>query len=165
MMPRHVNILTISIQNFLKSLEIIHGLSTNGFNPHDNKATPYSCWPIFVIAYNLPTSMCMEREYIFLTLVIPGPRSLSKSLHMYLRPLIDELKVLWDSGINTFDASKKRNFNMKVSLLCTISDFPAYEMLSGWSTYGKLTCPHCIKITKSFVLDHSKNCCKFDCHC
>ena len=25
----------------------------------------------------------------------------------------------------------------------TVSDFPAYAMLSGWSTAGKLTCPYC----------------------
>ena len=26
----------------------------------------------------------------------------------------------------------------------TINDFPAYGMVSGWSTHGKLACPYCM---------------------
>ena len=108
--------------------------------------------------------MSMRREYIFLSLVIPGPKSPGKCIDVYLKPLIDELKILWDNGINTFDAWKKQNFMMKAALLWTISDFPAYGMLSGWSTHGKLACPHCMGHTKAFRLDHGKKPCWFDCH-
>ena len=83
------------------------GLCTDGFNPFSNSSSPYSCWRIFLTPYNLPPSMCMKREYIFLTLMVPGPKSLGKSLDVYLQPLIDELKILWYIGINTFDAWKK----------------------------------------------------------
>jgi len=65
-------------------------LCTYGFNPISNTGTPYSCWPVFVTPYNLPPSMCTKKEYIFLTLVILGPNSPSKSLDVYLRPLVDE---------------------------------------------------------------------------
>ncbi|CAK8565165.1 unnamed protein product [Lathyrus sativus] len=53
---------------------------------------------------------------------------------------------------------------MKATLLWTISDFPAYGMLSEWSTHGKLSCPYCMGNSKSFVLEHGKKCCCFDCH-
>jgi len=105
------------------------GLCTDGFNPFSNLT--YSCWLVFITPYNLPPSMCMRREYIFLALIIPGPKSPGKSLDVYLRPLIDELKFLWDEGVNTFDLWKKQNFMIRVTLLWTISDFPAYGMLSG----------------------------------
>ncbi|XP_020229215.1 uncharacterized protein LOC109810217 [Cajanus cajan] len=53
---------------------------------------------------------------------------------------------------------------MKAALLWTISDFPAYGMLSGWSTHGRLACPYCMEHSKSFYLKHGRKCCWFDCH-
>jgi len=34
----------------------------------------------------------------------------------------------------------------------TINDFPAYGMLFGWSTHGKLACPYCMENNKAFTL-------------
>jgi len=34
----------------------------------------------------------------------------------------------------------------------TINDFPAYGMVSGWSTHEKLACPYCIENNKAFTL-------------
>jgi len=34
----------------------------------------------------------------------------------------------------------------------TINDFPAYGMIFGWSTHGKLACPYCIENNKAFTL-------------
>jgi len=140
------------------------GLYTDGFNPFINSSSSYSCWPVFLTPYNLPPSMCMKREYIFLTLMIPGPRSPGKSLDVYLQLLIDELKILWDIGVNTFDAWKKQNFIMKAALMWTISDFLAYGMLSGWSTHGKFACPYCMGDINSFTLKSGGKPCWFDCH-
>lgn len=108
-------------------------LSTNSFCPFGASPStpPYLCWLVFVTPYNLTPSMCLEREYIFLSLVILGPRSLGKSLDVYLQSLIDELKILWDIGVNILYAWKKQNFIMKATLYWTISDFPAYGMLSS----------------------------------
>nr|GEU46707.1 hypothetical protein [Tanacetum cinerariifolium] len=135
------------------------GLSTDGFNPFGHISVPYSCWPVFVTPYNLPPLMCMK-EVLFLTLIIPGPQSPGKNIDVYLRPLIDELKMLWDDGV-TFDVSREQNFKMRAILLWTISDFPAYGMLSGWSTHGKMSCPYCMENTKAFTL---KNGGKPNCH-
>jgi hypothetical protein len=41
---------------------------------------------------------------------------------------------------------------MRAVLMWTINDFPAYGMLSGWVTHGRLACPHCMEHTKSFTL-------------
>ena len=46
-------------------------------------------------------------------------------------PLIEKSKQLWDVGPTTYDISKKQNFNMRATILWTISDFLAYGMLSG----------------------------------
>ena len=107
------------------------GLCTDGFTPFVNNSTPYSYWPIFVTPYNLPPRMCMNKSNIYLSLITPGPTSPSQSINIFLRPLINELQKLWSEGVCTFDAFQKQNFNMRAALLWTISDFPAYGMLSG----------------------------------
>ncbi|XP_038983288.1 uncharacterized protein LOC120111038 [Phoenix dactylifera] len=140
------------------------GLCTDGFNPFSQSARPYSCWPVFVTVYNLPPSICMKRPYIFLSLVISGPKSPGKSIDVLLRPLIDELKILWEVGVTTYDIFRKENFQMKAVLLWTINDFPAYGMLSGWSTHGKLACPYCMENSKTFTLQHGGKTSFFDCH-
>jgi hypothetical protein len=33
----------------------------------------------------------------------------------------------------------------------TINDFPAYQMVSGWSTHEKLACPYCMENNKAFT--------------
>jgi hypothetical protein len=41
---------------------------------------------------------------------------------------------------------------MRVALMWTINDFSAYEMVSGWNTYGKPACPYWMEINKAFML-------------
>ena len=94
-----------------------------------------------LLVYNLPPWMCMKSEYSILSLHIPGPRSPGNDINIYLQPLIDELKLLWDSGVETYDASRNETFQMRAALMWTIGDFPAYAMLCGWSTKGKFACP------------------------
>ena len=140
------------------------GLSTDGFNPFGNSAVPRTCWPVFLTPYNLPPWMCMKQQYLFLTLIILGPNSPGKKLSVYLRPLIDELKRLWTVGVKSWDVSVQAEFTLRANLMWTISDFPAYGMLAGWSTHGKLACPYCMERTKSFTLVNGRKPCWFDCH-
>ena len=44
----------------------------------------------------------------------------------------------------------------------TMSDFPAYVMLSGWSTKGKFAYPWCNYGTNSRYLKHSRKMCYMD---
>jgi hypothetical protein len=128
------------------------GLCTDGFNPFGSFAASYSCWPVILMVYNLPPGMCMRSEFMFLSMVIPGPSSPGRNIDVCLRPLIDELTQLWSSGALTYDISKKQNFVMRAALMWTINDFPAYGMVSGWSTHGKLACPYCMENNKAFTL-------------
>jgi len=38
----------------------------------------------------------------------------------------------------------------------TINDFPAYGMLSGWSTAGKFECSICMNKSKAFSLKNGR---------
>jgi hypothetical protein len=107
------------------------GLCTDGFNSFGSFVAPYSCWPITLTVYNLPPGMCMRPEFMFLSMVIPGPSSLVRNIDVCLRPLIDELAQLWSSRALTYDILRKQNFLMRAALMWTINDFPAYGMLFG----------------------------------
>ncbi|XP_019248394.1 PREDICTED: uncharacterized protein LOC109227650 [Nicotiana attenuata] len=121
------------------------GLASDGFQPFRNSKTSYSIWRVVLILYNLPPWLC--------------PNSPGDAIDTYLQPLIEELKELWEVGIETFDASSKQNFKLHASLLWTINDFPAYGNLSGWSTKEKLACTYCNKDTSSIRLANSKKQC------
>jgi len=88
--------------------------------------------------------------------LILGPRAPGNDIDVYLQSLIDELKELWDNGVESYDASMKETFQLHALILWTINDFLAYENLSGWSTKGKVACPCCNEDTQSLSLPNRK---------
>jgi hypothetical protein len=93
------------------------GLCTDGFNLFGSFAAPYSCWLVILMVYNLPPGMCMRSEFMFLSMVIPGPSSPVWNIDVCLRSLIDELTQLWSSGALTYNISRKHNFVMRAALM------------------------------------------------
>jgi hypothetical protein len=69
-------------------------LSMDGFQPYSSDSTVYSCWPVFMMPYNLPPNKCLKEEFIFLALVILGPKESKKQMNIFLRSLMEELKEL-----------------------------------------------------------------------
>ncbi|CAM8987826.1 unnamed protein product [Rhodiola kirilowii] len=120
------------------------GLATDGFNPFGAAGLSHSTWPIVVMPYNLPPSMCMKKEFNILALLISGPKSPGKCLNVFMQPLIDELNILWDTGVLTFDRHGRSTFNMKAAVIWTISDFPSLGMLGGLKCKGYKACPSCL---------------------
>jgi len=135
------------------------GLASDGFNPFGMLNVSYSCWPVILIPYNLLPWLCLKQSYWMLSMMIPGARSPGVSIDVYLQPLIDELKVLWEEGVKAWDAKERKDFDLHAILLWTINDFPAYAMLSGWSTKGKFACPYCHTKTDYLWLKHGKKHC------
>ena len=74
------------------------GLCTDGFDPFGQVEKAYSCWPVVLTPYNLPPDLCMRREFMFLTVLIPGDRYPGMKIDVYLQPLINELESFWDVG-------------------------------------------------------------------
>ncbi|GLT74863.1 hypothetical protein SLA2020_466290 [Shorea laevis] len=138
----------------LQQKGLTHGVNLRG----------HSCWSVFIVVYNLPPEMCMRPKFTFLTLVIFGPKSLGKNIDVFLHPLIDDMKQLWSSGVETFDSFRKQNFTMRAMLMWTITDFPGYGMIYGWSTHGRLSCPYCMEMTRAFYLQSGHKISFFDCH-
>jgi hypothetical protein len=70
-------------------------LLTDGFQPYSSDSITYSCWPVFAMPYNLPPNEYRKEGFIFLGLMIPGPKELRKQMNIYLRLFMEELNELW----------------------------------------------------------------------
>nr|GEX95973.1 hypothetical protein [Tanacetum cinerariifolium] len=126
------------------------GLAADGFNPFGNLSQAYIMWLVILTTYNLPPWLCMKESYFMLTLLILGPKSPGKDIDVYLRPLIEDLKFLWDrKGVETINVASGQKFNMRAMVLWTINNFPPRSSLSGWSGQGYKACSTCNKDTPS----------------
>jgi hypothetical protein len=106
------------------------GLATDGFDAFNTNSTPYSCWPIFVVPYNLPPSLCMKFEFMFLCLIVPNLDTPGPRINVMLKPFIEELKQLW-IGVEAYDCYKKQKFNLRAAYLWSVHDFKAYNIFLG----------------------------------
>ncbi|CAL9012150.1 unnamed protein product [Prunus brigantina] len=134
-------------------------LSSDGFNPHSSLSSRYSCWPVILVTYNLPPWLCMKRKFMMLTLLISGPKQPGNDIDVYLEPLIDDLKSLWDGIRGVYDAHNGEYFTLRVALMWTINDFPAYGNLSGCVVKGYKACPICGDDTPSHRLKNGHKIC------
>jgi hypothetical protein len=119
------------------------GLSMDGFQPHSTDSSPYSCWPVFVMPYNLPPNIWLKHGFIFLAFVIPGPKELKKQMNVFMQPLFEELKKLWP-GVDAYDSHLKCRFNLRAAYLWLIHDYLAYDKFVGWCVDSRLNCPVCM---------------------
>ncbi|CAL2256775.1 unnamed protein product [Prunus armeniaca] len=129
-------------------------LSYDGFNHHSSLSSKYSCWPVILVAYNL-----LPWLFMMLTLLISGPKQPRNDIDVYLEPLIDDLKSLWDGIRGVYDAHIGEYFTLKGVLLWTVNDFPTYDNLSGCVVKGYKACPKCGNDTPSHRLKNGHKIC------
>jgi hypothetical protein len=127
------------------------GLLMNGFQPHSEASSPYSCWLVFVMPYNMPPNKCLKQGFIFLALVIPDPKLPKKQMNVFLHLLMEGMKELWKE-VDAYDSHLKCRFNLRVDYLWSIHDYLAYGKFAGWCVHGRLNCPICMDDTDAFRL-------------
>ena len=93
---------------------------------------------------------------MMLYLLISGPQQPRNDFDVYLAPLLDYLKMLWEKGVESYDAHLQELFTLRAIILWTINDFPAYGNLSGCVVKGYFTCSICREDTYSHRLKHGK---------
>jgi hypothetical protein len=138
-------------------------LSIDGFQPHSTNSSPYYCWPVFIMPYNLSPNKCLKQGFIFLALDILGPKESKKQMNIFLRSLMEELKEMWQ-GIDAYDSNLKCQFNLRAAYLWSINDYLAYDKFVSWCVHGRLNCPICIDDSDAFRMQHDKKFSFFDCH-
>jgi hypothetical protein len=61
--------------------------------------------------------------YLLLTCIIFGPKQPSNDIDVFLEPFMENIKILWETGVTMTDASEKK-FTLKSIIFVTITDFP-----------------------------------------
>jgi hypothetical protein len=64
------------------------GLLMDGFQPHSEASSLYSCWLVFIMPYILSPNKYLKQGFIFLALIIPGPKEPKKQMNVLLHPLM-----------------------------------------------------------------------------
>jgi hypothetical protein len=122
--------------------------------------------------YNLSPNKCLKEGFIFLAIVILGPKEPNKQMNIFLRPLMEELKELWQ-GVDAYDSHLKYQFmiiwHMAICLptnvyLWSIHDYLAYGKFAGWCVHVRLNCPVCMDDSDAIRLQHDRKVSFFDCH-
>ena len=78
-------------------------LATDGFNLFGNLNISYSMWPMMLISYKVSSWKCMKESFIFMSLLILDSKVPDNKIDVYLHPLIDDLKELWENGVQTYE--------------------------------------------------------------
>jgi hypothetical protein len=93
---------------------------------------------------------------MMLTILVSGPKQPGDRIDVYLRPLVDDLKILWKPGVpEVWDEYKHEEFTMHGMLFTTINDNPTQRNLYGQSKRKGAACPHCLEDSCTIWLRHS----------
>ena len=91
-----------------------------------------------------------------LCMMIAGLRQPGNDIFAYLSLLIEDLRKLWEDGVDVWDGNLHKTFRLCAMVFCTINDFLAYRNLRGYSVKGHHACPICKKNTSFIQLKHGK---------
>lgn len=128
----------------------------DGMNPFGEQSTSHNTWPISLCIYNLPPWVCMKRKFLMMPILISGPKQPGNNIDVYLRPLVDELLLLWSKpGVLVWDEHKLEHFDLRALLFVTSNDWPTLINISGQSNKGYNACTHCFDDCRGEFL---KNC-------
>jgi hypothetical protein len=84
---------------FDNARSIQFAMSIDGVNPFGNQSTTRSTWPVVLSLYNLPHWECKKHKYMMLTILVSEPKQPGDRIDVYLRPLVDDLNILWKPGV------------------------------------------------------------------
>jgi hypothetical protein len=78
-------------------------LSTDGMNPFAEKINKHSTWLVILTIYSLPPWLMQKRKYILLTILISRPTQPGVDMDVFLEPLMEDMKILWETGVKILD--------------------------------------------------------------
>jgi hypothetical protein len=93
-----------------------------------------------------PSTLAMQETEIY---------DADNRIGVYLRPLVDDLKILWKPGVKeVWDEYKREELTMRA--FTTINDNPTHRNLPGQSKRKGAACPHYLEDICAVCLRHSK---------
>ena len=106
-------------------------MSTDRMNPFGDLSGSHNTWLVILTIYNLPPWLCQKHRYLLLTMLIYGPRQLGNDIDVFLEPLIEDMKILWEKMVEMIDASLRKKFTLKAIIFVTITDYPG--LFHNWT--------------------------------
>lgn len=133
-------------QHFLSlSTSLAFMFNVDWFQPYTH--TVLSVGVIYLTIMNLPRLMRFKREHVIIIGIIPGPTEPSHDINPFLKPLVEELLLLW-TGVDMRVRSGATTIqkNIRGTLLCCTCDLPAGRKACGflWRN-ATLGCSRCLK--------------------
>jgi hypothetical protein len=105
----------------------------------------------------------MKQGFVFLALVILGPKEPRKQINIFMHPFFEEMKELWQ-GVDAYDSYLECHFNLRATYLWSIHDYLAYDKFASWCVHSRLNYLICMDDTDAFRLEHDRKVSFFDCH-
>ena len=66
-------------------------------------------------------------------MLISGLKQPGNDIDVFLEPLMEDMKMLWENGVKITDASVKKVFTLKAIIFVTITDYPDFLHCRGRS--------------------------------
>jgi len=131
----------------MEPINVRLGLAIDGVNMFSEKQSTWSTWSVVLFNYNIPPWLTMKKHFIVLSLIILRPKFVKgENIDTYFKPLVEELKKLWQTGMHVRDVSKvheKHHFMLQAILLWMIHDLPMYKVVLRLATKRYRVCPIC----------------------
>ena len=64
-------------------------------------------------------------------MIFSGPRQPGNDIEVFLEPLMEDMKILWEEGVKMMDAPLKKEFTLKAIIFVTITDYPGLFFTIG----------------------------------
>ncbi|KAI7945993.1 hypothetical protein MJO29_012381 [Puccinia striiformis f. sp. tritici] len=128
---------------------ITFGMFMDGINPYGNRQAGKHASVTFIIlvCLSLPVSLWYSPENIFIAGIAPGPKEPSlEEVNWILRPVIEQLKSLWEPGVQLSKTYKHSTGRLVfAALLPFFADLPALRRALGFaSTSAERMCSYCL---------------------
>lgn len=98
-------------------------LNVDWYQPYENAS--YSVGAMYLAILNLPLAVRYKPENVVVVGLMPGPKEPSMTMNTFLKPIVDQLLLLWDTGLSVGVADINTFATIRAALMCTTCDIPA----------------------------------------
>jgi hypothetical protein len=75
--------------------------------------------------------LCQKRKYLFLIVLVSGPKQPGIDIDVFLKHMMQEFKRLWTYGEPVYDVFQQEDFTLRAIIFVTINDHPALFAFSS----------------------------------
>jgi hypothetical protein len=93
------------------------------------RSSKHNTWPVILTIYNLPPCLMQKQKYILLTILISGPTQPGVDMDVFLEPLMEDMKILWETGVQMLDEYHTDSFTLRAIIFVTINDYPTLHII------------------------------------